>query len=275
MWLNIWNPYRTDQTLSCLPVPGTRLFSCRFPPNVAALANFLSLSPVYLQRPKKKTAGLSLPRIPPKATVMARSSRKDVVGGVRKRPWLMPSWLWDRSKSESDSRLCVLCRDQHRKSDLVKFPCEHKGCRDCVQKLFETSIDNEDLFPPRCCDKTKPVTLEACNRFLKPAAVAQFKKKEIEYSTPASERIYCYNEPCSAFIPPTSYVVEEGIWWAKCAECHLTTCTTCKQRWHFASDCRQDPALQQLMELASTKEWKQCTNCRSMIEMTYGCNHMS
>lgn len=83
-------------------------------------------------------------------------------------------------------------------------------------------------------------------------------------------RTYCSNKSCSIFIRPSNMKGDK----ATCPECDSRTCTICKSSAH-EGDCPQDPAVVALMATAAKEGFKQCPSCRVMVELTFGCNHMT
>ncbi|KAK5995452.1 hypothetical protein PT974_03859 [Cladobotryum mycophilum] len=92
---------------------------------------------------------------------------------------------------------CIACGESTPASDMAKCPCSHQYCRKCLTRLFEMSIKDESLFPPRCCKKSIP--LEDHRNILSSKLAGEFKAKEIEFRTP--NRTYCHDPACSTFIP--------------------------------------------------------------------------
>ncbi|KAK8127919.1 hypothetical protein PG984_009027 [Apiospora sp. TS-2023a] len=161
---------------------------------------------------------------------------------------------------------CIACGEMRQSKDLSRAPCKHQYCRDCLRRLFEDSMLDETLFPPRCCKKNLP--LDENIKFLPPKVVKTFRKKAIEFSTP--NRTYCHRKGCSAFISPKRCV--DGV--ARCGACKAETCTNCKSASH-GGDCPHDEQLQQVIAMAQNQGWQRCRNCRTMVELDYGCNHMT
>ena len=121
------------------------------------------------------------------------------------------------------------------------------------------------LFPTRCCRRGIPLT--SAKLYLKPAFVCKFEQKTIEFKSP--HRTYCSLSTCSSFITWVSITGEQ----ATCTVCGTITCTICKSDAH-SGDCPEDTATQQLLETAREEGWQLCYNCRRLVELDAGCNHM-
>ncbi|POS85312.1 hypothetical protein EPUL_003328 [Erysiphe pulchra] len=164
------------------------------------------------------------------------------------------------------SQNCVSCHETFPSQELAQCPCNHTYCSECLSKLIQTSIKDDGLFPPKCCKQ--PIPLTNINMFLSPELVHRFEVKKIELET--QDRTYCSNQTCSAFIR-TEFIKGDL---AICPECEAVTCNICKAASHDG-DCPADTALQSIIQLAKANGWKRCYNCRCMIELDMGCNHMT
>jgi hypothetical protein len=168
---------------------------------------------------------------------------------------------------------CSSCLDIHRKHDMLHLPCKdehgqesHAYCRDCLRRLFESSVTDPSHFPPRCCSKI--ISLFSCLPFLPQPLVARFVARREELGT--VNRTYCSNTGCSKWIRPAN--IEANV--ARCTECSWKTCTTCKGNQH-AGLCPEDKAVKELMDVARQKRWQTCPNCKEMVELERGCYHIT
>ncbi|KAF4986598.1 hypothetical protein FGRMN_10766 [Fusarium graminum] len=93
---------------------------------------------------------------------------------------------WAASRKPPQKRECVICTDKFSPLFLSRMPCSHEYCRECLVRLVTAALQDESLFPPRCCGQNIPVE---SGRWLTPQLVGQFKAKKLELDTP--NRIYC------------------------------------------------------------------------------------
>ncbi|KAK8028452.1 hypothetical protein PG991_005508 [Apiospora marii] len=175
------------------------------------------------------------------------------------------SSAWAASRPHQ-TRECISCGDRRHFTNVSRAPCQHEYCRECLLRLFEESMRDETLFPPRCCKK--PIPLEKNILFLPQAVVKAFHKKSLEFSTP--NRTYCHRKECLGFIPPARYM--NGI--AHCHDCGAKTCINCKGASH-SDDCPYDERLQQVITLARSQGWQRCKKCWTMVELRTGCYHIT
>ena len=161
---------------------------------------------------------------------------------------------------------CCTCFESFQSSDIIRLPCDHLYCTDCLKSLFMRATKDEQLFPPRCCRQHIPLSL--IDQTMTAEEKDAFHSAEIEFST--ADRTYCSNIDCGRFITPSNISSYE----AQCQYCGSLTCTICKSACHF-DDCPEDTALQGILELASNQGWQRCFSCKAMVELTTGCYHMT
>ncbi|KAF9450772.1 hypothetical protein P691DRAFT_809609 [Macrolepiota fuliginosa MF-IS2] len=180
---------------------------------------------------------------------------------------------------------CVSCDDKipaHKA--FLKATCEHHYCTDCIINLVRAATTDESLFPVRCCRKAIPT--ESLTRFLSNALLTLFRAKSKEFGTPANARVYCCVPTCSAFLGNAEEAKGLSSWadrWGfisppenlRCEKCRIETCIECRQRGHPNDTCKQNGAAQQVKELAREQKWQTCPKCERIIELSFGCNHMT
>ncbi|KAH7303901.1 hypothetical protein B0I35DRAFT_517051 [Stachybotrys elegans] len=164
---------------------------------------------------------------------------------------------------------CSICTEQHADYLLVNVGCanNHLYCNGCIARLYNDSLSDESLYPPRCC--RQPISLDKVEPLLDPELIDRFQAREVEMST--SNRVYCHRSDCSNFIPPKFILADR----AECPNCQAVTCAICKSAEHQGSDCPQDEALKQLEQFAAREGWQKCYACGRFIELEFGCNHMT
>lgn len=169
-------------------------------------------------------------------------------------------------RSESREIKCEACHDRKEHFEVMTNACGHAYCKTCLQELFELSTRDESLFPPRCCKQ--PMDIDDVQIFLTKELKDQFQKAKVEFGT--KNRTYCSRGACSAFIPSAS--IEGDL--ATCQVCLTMTCAICKEGAH-GGDCPEDTTLQEVLAAATENGWQRCYSCRRIIEIDYGCNHMT
>ncbi|KAI7365836.1 hypothetical protein KC354_g4596 [Hortaea werneckii] len=164
---------------------------------------------------------------------------------------------------------CAACGDEAEDEDSNNFchvPCGHWYCDECLQTLFRATITDESLFPPGCCKQ--PFEFIAIRPHLPEELAAQFEAKKEELGN--KNRIYCTRPTCSAFIGTDHRNKRVAV----CPDCKSETCMACKGPMH-EDECPVDEALESVLKLAGDEDWQRCPDCKGMIELTFGCNHMT
>lgn len=170
------------------------------------------------------------------------------------------------STSRSPWTECVSCYEKVNTREVFTSSCGHAFCRACTRQLFLGGIRDEELYPPRCCGNIIPPGIAM--RFLDFQELKDFSERAIEYG--AKDRLYCADVSCSKFIPPFSVHGEYG----QCRRCNQETHLPCRALAHPGVDCPMDTELQNVLAIANEESWTRCYNCRTMVELTVGCNHM-
>ena len=161
---------------------------------------------------------------------------------------------------------CVVCGDFGLYTDLVETPCSHEYCRGCLTAFFEAAVKDGSIFPPRCCGQE--VSLGMAATFLSQELLSKVTERTQEEATPNAT--YCSKPTCSVYIPLSSIELGHGI----CRRCGTRTCCRCKKIAHFDA-CIEDHDLECVRELARKEGWQACYKCHAMIELNFGCNHMT
>jgi hypothetical protein len=167
--------------------------------------------------------------------------------------------------------LCVICQSYVPTDDFLELKCEpepHNFCMPCFDRAFKIAMhDDISLFPPRCCDKPLPIELHRDR--VSNAAIKQFDIRVEELS--AIDPTHCSDPQCAKYIQDRH--IERTV--GTCIYCGRTTCTVCKGKEHKDELCPQDEGTILLKKEADEKHWRQCNNCRNMIELERGCYHIT
>ncbi|CAG9946053.1 unnamed protein product [Clonostachys rosea f. rosea IK726] len=172
---------------------------------------------------------------------------------------------WISSRGQTSAGECIACGDRFSSLALSHSPCSHEYCRQCLISLVHSSLQDESLFPPRCCGQHIPIKP---GPWFSPKLIGEFQAKKIEFDTP--NRTYCNEPSCSTFVPPM-FIIGEAAW---CPKCSRKTCIHCKGRYHTGI-CPSDGASQQVLQLAEASGWQRCYACQRIIELDHGCNHIT
>lgn len=162
---------------------------------------------------------------------------------------------------------CEACGDRFDADHCWQAPCGHWYCDDDLGQLFRASMTDRTLYPPRCCRQVMP--FDDVRLFLDQDVAEEFSAKQEELDE--KQPTYCYVPTCcSAYLGQAHKDNTK----ATCPTCGAETCVLCKQE-HHEGDCTKDEAVEQTEELAREQGWQRCIDCRRLVELTIGCNHMT
>ncbi|KAI5265912.1 hypothetical protein E4T47_08404 [Aureobasidium subglaciale] len=173
-------------------------------------------------------------------------------------------------EAEAALLICTGCESKFTRHQSYEAPCNHFYCMECLANFFEYTINDESLYPPKCCGQEIP--FEGMKTLLDNKLITRYAKKMVEYDTEATKRTYCSGSACKEFVPVSSILDEVAI----CHTCGKRTCTICKAAAH-RGDCPKYEDTQSLLSLARTEGWQRCynTKCHRVVALTTGCNHIT
>jgi len=161
---------------------------------------------------------------------------------------------------------CVSCTETKSYDHVYIASCGHVYCTTCLIKMFEDSLKDESVYPPRCCQQNLP--LGCVSKVLGLHFTREFKTREIEVAT--LNRTYCHVATCSTFILPCDISANGS---GLCGTCYERTCTRCKQAAH-EGHCAE-PSRPAVFALAEAQGWQSCSRCHAIVELRNGCNHIT
>ncbi|KAK8055548.1 IBR domain-containing protein [Apiospora rasikravindrae] len=164
---------------------------------------------------------------------------------------------------------CVSCLDDFDLDVMVAAPC-HNYCQDCFTRLITSACEHEQHWPPKCCLNTipEPTILTLTDEDLK----QRYRSRAEEWDIPVSERVYCHQPECSAWLRPGQ--IDRALNVARCAAGH-STCTLCRAAQHGRGTCPQDRDVLRTTQLAEEAGWKRCIGCHAYVEHSDACQHMT
>jgi hypothetical protein len=132
---------------------------------------------------------------------------------------------------------------------------------------------DESSFPPRCC--RLGISRDSFIPFVARDVRETFEKASKEFSTSPRDRVYCSNATCSEFLGAgsTDLTARRTM---TCPECDRSTCSVCCEPAHpSTAACRQDEGTVAIQSLMEENKWQRCPECHRVIELTYGCFHIT
>ena len=162
---------------------------------------------------------------------------------------------------------CAACGDDVLHKDLMHLSCDHSYCNTCAAELVKLALRMNGTFPPSCC-KGLPITLGDIDGHV-PLGLVQLYQKEQDRIAKASS-LCCANRKCKTLIPAGEIDGLKG----HCKVCLWNTCRICKGKCDEGHSCNERKERERLAKLAKENGWQTCYKCRTVVEISFGCNHM-
>jgi hypothetical protein len=188
---------------------------------------------------------------------------------------MVSAGLVSNDSGTADSNVCSVCWCPP--DDAVKTNCGHVYCRECFENLCRSGASSQSLIECKgdadTCkklvalaelqEKLDTATSEAV---LEQSAMSHIKRYPDDFRpcpTPGCERFYRVG---------TAVMVV-------CPDCHVATCSTCHEQ-HSGMSCgdykdRTSGAFEASQKVMAELGIKDCPKCKTAIEKTEGCNHMT
>lgn len=148
-------------------------------------------------------------------------------------------------------------------------------CIDCLRSLVFTSMKDFTMMPPRV--NRIELSNDLLDVILTKFERLNFQAKLQEFL--CQNRFYCQNPTCSEFI--NLDLIELRVDFC-CKACNTLNCLICRSLAHKSRDCAENldiinNAKDKILLEKQIKQsgYKKCPKCRTAIELSTGCNHMT
>ncbi|CAN1249491.1 E3 ubiquitin-protein ligase RSL1 [Linum perenne] len=201
------------------------------------------------------------------------------------------TWSEENGKGKSLKETCVICYEDTDTAQMFSVDgCLHRYCYSCMKQHVEVILLNgKDAKCPHVGCESE-ITILSCAKFMDPKLVDIMNQRKMEASIPVSDKIYCPYQTCSNLMAKSEvlaftkhYFVGAELCGARlCMKCRKYFCINCKVAWHYDMSCydynrsnRHPREDKMLNTLANQSRWRQCVKCSHMIELAYGCYHIT
>lgn len=183
-------------------------------------------------------------------------------------------------------KLCGICFEDS--SNMFEGSiCFHQFCEPCMTQYIHSRLEqrrHQIYCPHESC--REELTLDECRYFLPSEIFEQWSAVMVEAEIPEALKVYCPFSDCSGLLVKESVGVldVEDVEMAECPFCNRLFCARCKVPWHANLECSEFQSLPAtdkteadflLLKLAEDRKWRRCGKCKSMVELVYGCNHIT
>lgn len=183
-------------------------------------------------------------------------------------------------------KLCGICFEDS--ADMFEGNlCLHRFCEACMTRYIHSMLEqrrHQIYCPHDSCGEA--LTLDECRYFLPAEIFEQWSAVMVEAEIPEALKVYCPFPDCSGLLVKENAgaldVVDVEM--AECPFCNRLFCARCNVPWHANLQCSEFQSLPStdrteadflLLKLADDRNWRRCGKCKSMVELIYGCNHIT
>lgn len=179
-----------------------------------------------------------------------------------------------KSSTTTNIRCLICCEKKDKFPDRAFIQacqlCKTYLCRHCIWKMYQRATRTQSNMPPRCCVF---LPLHFAIPFVSADEAEAFRSAFEEFSTPGTDRIYCPQRTCSAFIPKRLIAARAGndkhipgtVGTVACQKCKTEACTKCKSFVHPGHPC--PPVRHDIKLEAQLLKWgyKACPYCNNWV----------
>ncbi|PWA76447.1 ribonuclease H domain-containing protein [Artemisia annua] len=185
---------------------------------------------------------------------------------------------------------CTICFNEIERDKMVSVSkCLHTYCLRCLREHVKEKLLQGQL--PVCPHENckSQLQIESCKKFLTPKLYNIMSIRVKEAAIPPTEKVYCPLPNCSELMSKTEvleytyelFIDARRTGMRKCIKCHCLFCINCKAPWHKNISCsdytkkNKSRNEAKLKSLAARNRWRQCSNCKNMVELAGGCYHIN
>ncbi|CAH8380783.1 unnamed protein product [Eruca vesicaria subsp. sativa] len=201
-------------------------------------------------------------------------------------------WPEETSKGKTFKETCVICYEGITVDKMFSVDaCFHRFCFSCMKQHVEVKLLGGKTASCPSAGCNSEVKMDSCAKFLDPKLVEVMIQRKKEGSIDVTDKVYCPYPKCSALMAKAEvleytkqyFVGTEQSAARKCMKCGQFFCMQCQVPWHYKDTCEdfskskgyQNAGDGMLKSLAQSKRWRQCIRCNNMVELAFGCYHIT
>lgn len=221
----------------------------------------------------QKAVRLDIASKPQKLHVMGSQQDYTTVMGLISRQEAL-----DNLDLDDMSKDCAVCYTEAESP--IQTTCNHTYCLDCFENLCTAATSDDKDCTIRCCgDGGKCSDIFTLNEIQENLSSDAFEgvleASFVSYIRHRPEKFrYCPTADCSCI-----YSTTDTARCYKCPKCRIDTCTSCHNPFK-GKTCREHEeyasgVYEELERYKKEHGIKDCPKCKTAIEKTEGCNHMT
>ena len=227
-------------------------------------------SPSTIQRGKISKQALPLNEISlhSKDTTIIQVQQE---GDTRRRPIPTKDECLNTSNMKEE-QVCPVCFDSITQENLVRASnCGHVACKLCLESYLKELIKENNVLTVKC-------PIEGCGKELGDSFVENvlvesdikryYKLKNLALVNADPLLRWCIRPGCERYNKGSQENPQV------ICECGMELCFNCNTRWHPGLSCQQAIELE-YKEYAEQNKVQLCPSCKTRIEKTAGCNHIT
>ncbi|KZV24319.1 zinc finger family protein [Dorcoceras hygrometricum] len=190
------------------------------------------------------------------------------------------------------TEICSICSEEKLSSMMLTIKCSHTFCSHCMRTYVEEKVQSFQV-PIRCPQPKCKYCISSfeCRSFLPVTSYECLEKAHEESKLLISDKIFCPYPNCSVLLDPKEFLSTRASSSSQsddncmeCPVCQRFMCVDCGLPWHSSVTCEEyrklpveerDASDLTLHRLTQNRRLRRCQQCRSMIELTDGCSHMT
>lgn len=186
-----------------------------------------------------------------------------------------------QSSTSSQTEQCKICFDEKERADFVKLHCGHIACRDCLKRLIDTAVRENNVEPLKCPECNK----EFIKRDIQALTDNEGSKIDDKIDEILTQKLIAQDKEyrhCPTVDCPFGFLYS-----AERDDCPQSmSCPVCKKKYCAnclvahgpelsCSQTQQQGISHELRTSLRERDVRLCPTCGFAIERTDGCDHVT